>query len=145
MPLTGVSPIFHYSLFTIHFVNNMNITLANCDKTRQIRQSVVKKFQEITAPDSNITWTGSKVDLAEMIHIVYLYGELYNPNGRLLSFPDICRMATERLHVTFGNNVHSLIRHAERRKGFREATLMSRLEHAATPDHVWRELIAPAV
>ena len=91
-------------------------------------------------PEDNRRWQLTKVDLMEMIHIVYQRGEIYDELGRPASFQWMVTRICRNLHVSVPRNPRSMVSVGRQRKGIRQRQLTERYEWMMT----YRQVEQPA-
>lgn len=77
-------------------------------------------------PEENRHWQLTKLDLMEMIHAVYLQGNVYDELGRPATFLWMVRRICANLHIPVPHNPRSMVSKSLLRKGVRQRWFVER-------------------
>ena len=88
----------------------------------------VKFILSKTAEDG-LQWTGTKTDLLELLHKVYVYNTITMPDGTIPSFSYLVDQTFSILHLVPLKNPYARTRRAVSRKGMRQRSITDRLQY----------------
>ena len=98
------------------------------EQRKHALELMTKHFCELLerACVDNLYWMGSKIDLADLAHEVYLTEKLIDRDGCPLSFAEISKRIFAALHMPMPANLYSLAYNARMRKGCRQMSMFNR-------------------
>lgn len=71
-------------------------------------------------------WHGTSMDLLELIHVAWFYGNFTNDRGRNITFRDMARKVCRTLHFPCPANPYTVAELAKSRKGIYSASVIER-------------------
>lgn len=81
----------------------------------------------VSGPGENLEWTGTHIDLIQLLHMIYLEGLVCDGEGRPVSFANLVKRAGETFHTLMPHNPHSYVARAHRCKGIKQKPIGERL------------------
>lgn len=98
------------------------------EQRREALGIMARQFKELLErPDrDNLYWMGTKTDLVDLVHEVYMTESIVDGQGRPFGFVRILERACAVLHVVMPCNPYSMAFNARNRKGVRQTSMFSR-------------------
>lgn len=116
------------------------------EQRREALELMTRQFKELLErPDSdNLYWMGTKTDLVDLVHEVYMTERMVDRQGRPFGFARILERACAVLHVVMPCNPYSMAFNARNRKGVRQTTMFSRfcwMVYSRKASHPLKEMV----
>lgn len=120
--------------------------LKEIELRKQVTAIITDKVREIIDDECKFKWIGSKADLLELLHEVYIHGTLMTPDMRPMQMKTLVAKAFNNLGLTVMRNCYAKAARAEQRKGIICGCIADRmlmLLKANRPlDVIWKSLIS---
>lgn len=120
----------------------------NLELRRRVTEVITEKVMYLLSLryEDGVRWKGSKADLLELIHEVYVHGDIKMPDRCHANLTYLVRTCFANLGLMVMKNVHSHVRRAAKRKGIRSGRLVEHIREmvACNMDldkQLWNELI----
>lgn len=98
------------------------------EQKMQARKHLIDTFTALylNGEKEKLRWNGTKTDLLEAIHLIYIYGEIKDETGRLARLTHLIRFYFGMFRLQCPNNPHALIRNAAMRKNKQQIAFLER-------------------
>ena len=119
----------------------------NTSGRQQARRQLAAEVEQLLSrtPADGLHWQGTKTDLMEALHVVYLTGSVLNPDGRSVTFQALVARVCRVLHVTPPANPYAYATRASLRKGIYQSAFLERychmLYHGGLPRPLHQQLL----
>lgn len=92
------------------------------------RTHLIRSFITLAEQQENVRyiWNGTRTDLLEALHLIYIYGELKDETGRLAKLTHLIQFYFAKFGLQCPNNPHALIRNAAMRKNKQQIAFLER-------------------
>lgn len=100
------------------------------EQRKKVTASITEKVKYILSKtvDDGVGWGGSKADLLELLHEVYVHGTIVMPDGRPATMVYLVNTCFGILGLTVMKSYRMCIARAEARKGIRGGCLAQRMQ-----------------
>lgn len=111
-------------------------TMTEMEQRHKVTECITQKVEYILQLDAKagVKWGGSKADLLELLHEVYLRGRLEMPDGRPVMMTYLVTQCFQNLGLTVMKNYRSHTQRAVARKGIRGGNLVGRIRRMMFDD-----------
>lgn len=116
------------NIYTKDFDNGEFSDTLSKEQRKQARLMMARQLCELleTDTDDNLYWMGSKTDLMDFVHEVFMSGLLNDKHGRPYRFKTLAKRACAVLHMPEPSNFYSIVYNSHNRKGIRQKSFFSR-------------------
>lgn len=103
--------------------------LLELEQRKRVVEEITKKVEYLLTKSSNdgLVWCGSKGELLELLHEVYLRGNILMPNGCPVTMTYLVKHCFDVFGLTVMKNISSHAQRAKARKGIRGGNLIGRI------------------
>lgn len=110
--------------------------IAERERRRKVTAVITEKVKYILSrtQSDGIGWGGSKADLLELLHEVYVHGTIMMPDGRPATMVYLVKTCFSILGLTVMKSYRTCISRAEARKGIRSGCLAERIQRMMYSD-----------
>lgn len=110
--------------------------MTQMEQRRKVTECITEKIEYILQLDveDGVKWGGSKADLLELLHEVYVRGRLEMPNGCPMMMTYLVNHCFHNLGLTVMKNYRSHTQRAVARKGIRGGNLVERIRRMMFED-----------
>ena len=119
--------------------------LKEMELRKQVTAIITEKVREMMKEGCGMRWIGSKADLLELLHEVYVHGTLLTPDMRPIQMKTLVTKCFSNLGLSVMHNCYARTSRAEQRKGIHGGCIADRLlkiiEAGKHPEVVFGELI----
>ena len=114
---------------TMSRAREVQTRLQELEQRKMVTRVITEKVEYILSlrAEDGMTWGGTKGDLLELLHEVYVHGTILAPDGKPMTMTELVRRAFGVLGMTVMKNIAAHARRAEQRKGVRRQSIMARI------------------
>ncbi len=98
------------------------------ERKMQARKHLIEAFTNLylNRKEEKLCWNGTKTDLLEALHLIYIYGEIKDETGRLAKLTHLIQTYFGMFRLSCPGNPHALIRNAAMRKNKQQIAFLDR-------------------
>lgn len=119
---------------TNYAIMDREVQMTDKEQRKRVTASITEKVKYILShtADDGIGWGGSKADLLELLHDVYVHGTIIMPDGRPATMVYLVNTCFATLGLTVMKSYRMCTQRAEARKGIRGGCLARRMQQLMT-------------